>query len=85
LIFGYGSVLFHCPEVFTEHGLRPSRHGHRECAMGCPGGTMHTGGSGWPVVSSMRQGGEHGQRGPWAGGAGFRRTKLGLESFGQVG
>jgi hypothetical protein len=53
--------------------MRTSRHRHKECATGCLGGTAHTGGSGWPMVSSTRQGGEHGQQRPQAGDAGFRQ------------
>jgi hypothetical protein len=43
--------------------MMPGRHEHRERATGCPGGTAHTGGSGWPTVSSTRRGGEHGHGG----------------------
>jgi hypothetical protein len=81
LIFDYAPVLFLCPEVFTEHGMRPGRHGHRERTMGCLGDTAHAGGSDWPVVSSTRWGGEHMQRQPRAGGAGFRQWQRALDQL----
>jgi hypothetical protein len=61
------------PKDFTEHGMRPGRHGHREHVTGCTGCTVHMGGSDWPAVNSTRWGGERGQWQPRAGGAGFRQ------------
>jgi hypothetical protein len=71
--FDYALILFLCPEVFTEHGMRPGRHGHRERATGCPGGTAHAVGSGGSAMDSTRRGGEHRQRRPWPGGTMLRQ------------
>jgi hypothetical protein len=73
LIFYYASVLFLCPEVFTELGMRPGQHWHMERATGCSGGTTHAGGSTWLVASMGNS--SHGQamsglgsgNGDWAG------------------
>jgi hypothetical protein len=71
--FDYASVLFPHLKVFTKHGMRPGRHGHRECTMGCSGGTVHAGGSSRSAIDSMRQGGELGQRRPWLGSVVLRQ------------
>jgi hypothetical protein len=92
--FDYASVLFLRPEVFTEHRMRLGRHGHRERATGCPGGTAHVVGSSGSAMDSTRRGGEHGQRWPWLGGTVLRQcndhwagfgTELGSGKFGRVG
>jgi hypothetical protein len=44
--FDYASILFLHLEVFTEHGMRPGRHDHRERATGCSGGAAHAVGDG---------------------------------------
>jgi hypothetical protein len=92
--FDYASVLFLHPEVFTEHGRRPGRHGHRERATGYPGGTatrLALMGQRWTAqgrAASMGDGG-HGQaalcsdsgNGHWAGYG----TEVGSRRFGRVG
>jgi hypothetical protein len=71
--FDYASILFLHPEVFTEHGMRPGRHRHRERATGYPGGTAHADGSDGSAMDSTRQGGEHRQRRSWTGGTVLRQ------------
>jgi hypothetical protein len=75
---GNDSILFLRPKIFTEHGMRPSWHGHRERATGCLGGTAHADGSDGSAMDSTRRGGEHGQRRPWPGGTMLRQWQRAL-------
>jgi hypothetical protein len=83
--FDYTSILFLRPEVFTEHGMRPGQHGHRERTTGCPAGQRCTAQGG---AASTGNGG-HGRAAPCSGSgnghwAGFG-TELGSGRFGRLG
>jgi hypothetical protein len=92
--FDYASVLFLHPEVFTEHGMRPGRHGHRDAPRAvreerrmrlAPVGRRWTAQGG--AVSTGNGG--HGQAAPCSGsGNGHRAgfdTGLGSGRFNRVG